>query len=142
MLALGCSGTPKKIDPVADPALRALGGASMRVIAERLESPLGEAERAGGGPSGPLHREYVLDGRYEGRISEALLAISAALGYGLIVEGPRGGDLAVVIEPRPEGGTVYGLIKDLNRQLRPLGAVIGVDVVNRRLSLFSGDPAK
>jgi hypothetical protein len=108
-------------------------------MAEKLQSPLGESERAGGG-QGPLHRRYVLDGRYEGRVSEALLAISAALGYGLSVESPRGGDLVVVIEPRPEGGSVFSLIKDLNRQLGPMGAVIGVDVVNRRLSLLSGEP--
>jgi hypothetical protein len=131
---VGCSAKNAQ-EPTTDPALRALGQASMRVMAERLESPLGEAERAARG--GPLGRIYHLEGRFQGRVSEALLAISASLGYGLSLGGPKGGDLMVVLEPKPEGATVFSLVKDLNRQLRPFDAYIGVDAINRRFVLTS-----
>ena len=135
-LMVGCSHR-KASPPVGDPALRALGQASIKVQAERMESPLGEGERAGG-QGGPLSRLYFLNGRFEGRVSEALLAISASLGYGLSMTGPAAGDLIVAIEPAPQGAAIFSLIKGLNRQLSSHGAVIGVDIVNRRLTLSSG----
>jgi hypothetical protein len=138
-LALLLSGCHRKsaMEP-ADPALRALGRASIRVQAERMESPLGDAERAGGRGGAP-NRLYVLNGIFEGRVSEALLAISASMGYGLSMTGPEAGDLIVTIGPKPEGATIVSLIKELNKRLARSGAVIGVDVVNRRLTLSAGD---
>jgi hypothetical protein len=123
--------------PSPDPARRALGEASRRVLAERLESPLGEAERAGG-LKGPLGTVHVIEARFEGPVSEALLSISASLGYGLSIDGPAGASIAVVIEPAQEGRTLFKLIKELNRGLKPHGAVIGVDIINRRLGLRGG----
>jgi hypothetical protein len=134
----GCRATGAGLSvPVGDPALRALGSASIRVLAEKMESPLGESEKTGG-RGGILTRTFFLEGRYEGRVSEALLAVSAAVGYGLTVENQQSGDLVVAIEPKTEPATVMSLIKELNRTLKPSGAYIGVDVINRRLVLKSG----
>jgi hypothetical protein len=123
--------------PPASPAMRVLGQASIKVLGEKMESPLGEKERAGG-KGGPLNRPYALYGRFEGRVSEALMAVSASLGYGLAVESPAWGDLMVVIEPSGGEATIFSLIKDMNRQLKKRGAVIGVDAINRRLTLSAG----
>ncbi|MDR2443501.1 MAG: hypothetical protein LBE31_08290 [Deltaproteobacteria bacterium] len=118
----------------SDPALRALGQASIRVLDQKLESPLGELEKAGG-KGGVLTRKYVINGTFEGRASETLLAISSALGYGLTVENQRAGDLVVKISPELKGATILSLIKSLNQTLKPQGARIGVDSLNRRLVL-------
>ncbi|MDR0621082.1 MAG: hypothetical protein LBJ61_04310 [Deltaproteobacteria bacterium] len=121
-----------------DPALSALGRASMAIMAERMNGPLSSFPL-----SGPeelkLGKSFALDGVFEGPASEAALALSKAMGYGLSVKNARAGELRVTIVPSGQGRSILWLISDLNRQLKKDRASLWVDTVNRRLVLSASE---
>jgi hypothetical protein len=129
---VGCQAVGGRID---DSALAALGKASERVMAERMEGSFGR-------PGPVLGRAYALGGSFVGPVSEVVLGLSRAIGYGFVIKNARCGDLAVVIEPPEPGRDVYWLIKDLNKQLKEHGAAIGVDTINKRLVLSASEDGR
>jgi hypothetical protein len=131
LAAAGCQGTTKSVRSELDPARRALGEASIKVMAEKLESPDRRLGR-----SGVLSWSYVFSGEFVGEASEAVRALSAAMGYGFLLADADAGQKEVVVKSTgQERPTVGDLLKDLNRQLKPHQAFLGLDVVNRRLVL-------
>jgi hypothetical protein len=117
-----------------DPALTALGEASVKVMGERLIDPLGGGP--GEGEAGAsLRRPYALGGTFEGTASEAVMGLAQALGYGFSVKNAQAGRLRVTIAPSDRPRPIFWLIGDLNRQLGEGRAYIGIDAVNKRLIL-------
>jgi hypothetical protein len=57
------------------------------------------------------------------------------MGYGCVISGAGAGRARVALGPSAGGRRMLDLIRDLNSQIGPAGAVIGVDAVNRRLVL-------
>jgi hypothetical protein len=117
-----------------------LGLAAEAVHAEQLLSPWGLNPEAATSSSalGPLTRRYRLAAAWEGSAAEAILRLSDALGYGCRVEGRQAGRVAVIIRPAPQGAVLGELLRDLNAQLKPHGVSVGVDSINRVLSLRGG----
>jgi hypothetical protein len=137
ILAAGCQ--KAKVGPGAtDPALAALGRASVKILAERME---GQKRRPDAWPEAwpeVFDRPYVLSGNFEGPASQVVLALSGAVGYGFMVKNAKAGGLTVRIKESglPAGRDMVWLIRDLNHQLKPHKAFIGVDAVNKKLILF------
>jgi hypothetical protein len=115
-----------------DPALSALGRASARIMAERMN---GAGLPWPSGEIAALAKPFAFGGTFEGPASDAALAISKALGYGLAVKNAQAGAITVTVGPSGQGRSVLWLIGDLNRQLKKNRASIGVDAINRRLIL-------
>jgi hypothetical protein len=131
----------RRSDPARDEALRILGEASVRVVAERLEDP---SYPGGAGASGKrrkadvLSLPYELSGTFAGEAGAAALGLSEAMGYGLVVNGRTAGKIQVVLRPAPAGKKTIGdLLREINNQLGKENARLGVDLINRRLVLTS-----
>jgi hypothetical protein len=124
--------------PAEDPALTALGQASIKIMEERMKSPF--ITLAPTGETGSvLSRAFVLEGQFSGSATEVLIGITRAINYGLWVKNARAGRLPIVIEPDKSGQTMLWLIGDLNRQLKKDRAAIGIDSVNKRLTLSASE---
>ncbi|MDR2302187.1 MAG: hypothetical protein LBF38_09130 [Deltaproteobacteria bacterium] len=132
-LMAGCKLAANSARP-EDPALTALGQASIKIMDERMRSPFIALSPTGEAGS-KLGQAFVLDGVFEGPVSDALMGLSKALNYGLWVKNARAGRLFVTVGPSRGGQTILWLINDLNKQLKDDRAVIGIDSVNKRLVL-------
>jgi hypothetical protein len=128
LVLAGCQGVtaPSAIDP----ARRSLGQASIKVVGEKLQSDWGKVPA-------PLSRTYYLSGEYNGKAAETLMGVSRAMGFGLWVQDQAAGAIDLSLTPKP-GESLLSLLADINRQLKPQGAAVGVDVLNRVLVLSGG----
>jgi hypothetical protein len=125
----GCQGVLAPLD--TDPAQRALGQASIKVVAERMQN----AQARSG--IGPLSSSYHLSSDYIGNAAEALMGISRAMGFGLWVQDQKAGTIELTLISKDDD-TLLALLADINRQLKPHGAAVGADVLNRVLVLSGG----
>ncbi|MDR2386150.1 MAG: hypothetical protein LBE80_01020 [Deltaproteobacteria bacterium] len=133
----GCQ-TTKSRAGLEDPALTALGQASVKIMDERMKSPFITLSPTGEVGS-KLSQVFVLDGVFVGAVSEALMGLAKALNYGLVLKNARAGRLFVTIGPSEGDRTIVWLIGDLNKQLKKDRAVIGIDSVNKRLVLSASE---
>jgi hypothetical protein len=131
---LGCGGSRKS--PRADLASLELGRASAIVVSEKLKSP---DPFIFSWSKSFLGQDYRLENVFNGPIGELLLALSGAIDYSLVFKDVSLSKLTVSLRAGGGDEALLSLINELNRQLRPQGGGVDIDVLNRKLILTDAE---
>jgi hypothetical protein len=137
IIGTGCQ-TTNSGAALDDPAMTALGQASIKIMEEKMKSPY-RGYPTSSQADEPMGLTYLLSVSFDGTAAEAVMGLAQAMGYGFVVKNDRAGRLPVTINPTEKERTIFWLISDINRQLKKERAFVGVDSVNKRLVISASE---